>query len=134
MILASSVHLLGVYTLSVLYFTEFALLFRSLAITLASGRVRSFLRHSSPILVVVYCSPGSFFVDFLLFVGFPCLFPAALLTVLLLHSALPTFSFVFLVLSSAQLRFSLLRFHFFLCSWATPAAVPRFRFPLLVIP
>ena len=86
----------GVYALSVLYFAEFALLFRSSAITSSSGRVMSFLRLFSPSLVVFYCSPGSFFARlasfiFLLFIEFPCLLPAAFLTVLSLHSALLKF-------------------------------------------
>ena len=65
--------------------------------------------------------------------GVPLPLPCGSPHSLLLHSALPTFSFVLLVLSFALLRFSRLCFHLFLCGWATPAAVTGFRFPLLFI-
>ena len=112
--------------------------FRSFAFSLSSGGVRYFLRLFSPRLALVSSSPGSFFAHWalftsLLFVGFPCVFPATLLSVLLLHSALLTFSFVLFDLRSALLV-SLYSASIFRCGWATPAAIPGFWFPLLVVP
>ena len=45
-----------------------------------------------------------------------------------------SFLFVLFDLRSALLRFYLLCFLIFHCGWATPAAVPGFRFPSLVFP
>ena len=63
-----------------------------------------FLRLSCPVLVVVTCSSGNFFIHmaslpFLLFVGFPCPYRRLSSRFLSLHTALPAFSFVLVFLA-----------------------------------
>ena len=88
-------------------------------------------------LVVVFCAPSSFFplwvsFTFLLFVGFHCLSSASLLSVVIPFGS-PEVSFVLFGLCSGLLRFLYSPLPFLSLQLGSPAAVPGFRFPFLVI-